>query len=167
MSLDLGPNSFQRSFQRFASLRPVAWMFRHTAHHLDRLAVQVAGGRTLSGMLAGIPNIMLTTTGARTGRPRTVPLVGLRVDGGMAVVGTRFGSEHHPGWYHNLLHHPEATVEVRGTRTSVTARLVPPGDEYDRIMAIADSVYRGYATYRDRITDRQIPVFVLEPTPRD
>lgn len=164
MAITKAPNRFQRGFQRFASLRPMAWVFRHTAHHLDRVTAKLTGGRTLSGMLAGIPNIMLTTTGAKSGQPRTVPLVGLNINGDVAIVGTRFGSDQHPGWYHNLMKNPEATVEVHGTRTTVRARLVPAGAEYDRIMAVADTVYTGYAKYRDRITDRQIPIFMLEPS---
>ncbi|MEY4338498.1 MAG: hypothetical protein RLZ14_348 [Actinomycetota bacterium] len=162
MAVMKGPNVFQRGFQRFASLRPMAWVFRHSAHHLDRWTARFTKGRTLSGMLAGIPNIMLTTTGAKSGQQRTVPLVGLNIDGNLAIVGTRFGSDQHPGWYHNLLKHPQATVEVHGTRSDVVARLVAPGAEYDRIMAVADNVYTGYAKYRSRITDRHIPIFMLE-----
>jgi deazaflavin-dependent oxidoreductase (nitroreductase family) len=157
------PNRFQRTFQRFAALRPVAFVFRHAAHHLDRVAVKLFRGRTLSGTLAGIPNIMLTTTGARSGQARTVPLIGLNVDGAVAVVGTRFGSEEHPGWYYNLIKDPHAVLEVKGVSTKVVARSVPDGAEYDRLMALADSVYAGYAKYRTRIHGRRIPIFVLEP----
>lgn len=158
-----GPTRFQRGFQRFASLRPVAFAFRHTAHHLDRATARLFKGRILSNWLAGLPNILLTTTGARSGEQRTVPLVGIEVAGSLAVVGTRFGSDQHPGWYHNLLADPRATIEVHGERSDVTARLVPDGPEYDRIMATADTVYAGYALYRQRITARRIPIFVLDP----
>ena len=65
------------------------------------LGLRLLRGRTLSGVVAGVPNIMLTTTGARTGRSRTVPLIGLPLDGGgTAIVGTRWGSEHNPGWFY-------------------------------------------------------------------
>ena len=63
-------NPVQRLIQHVASLRPVAFVFRHTLHHLDRALLPVLRGRTLSSVLAGVPNIMLTTTGARTGRCR-------------------------------------------------------------------------------------------------
>lgn len=162
MNVVARPNWFQRGFQRFASLRPMAWCFRHTAHHLDKVTVRLFGGRTLSGMLAGIPNILLTTTGAKSGEQRTVPLVGLNVDGTLAIVGTRFGSQQHPGWYHNLSKDPRAVVEVGDERREVVARSVPDGPEYDRIMAVADTVYAGYAKYRQRIQGRRIPIFVLE-----
>src|SRR6187200_1127531 len=88
--------------QRVASLRPVAAMFRLTFHHLDRRLFARFGGRTLSGVLGGVPELLLTTTGARSGRSRTVPLVGIGLaDGSVAVVGTRWGSHREPGWSHN------------------------------------------------------------------
>ena len=121
------------------------------------------GGRTLSSIVAGVPNIMLTTTGARTGRARTVPVIGLPVDGGLAVVATRFGSPSNPGWYHNLSHDPHARVTRREATVDVVARSVPDGAEYDAIMRLADSVYAGFPKYRRRITTRRVPVFVLEP----
>jgi deazaflavin-dependent oxidoreductase (nitroreductase family) len=156
-------NAVQRTMQRLASLRPVAFVFRHTFHHLDRVLLRVLGGRTLSSIIAGVPNILLTTTGARTGRARTVPVIGLPVDGGLAIVGTRFGSPTNPGWYHNLSHDPHARVTRRDETTDVVARLVPDGAEYDAIMRVADSVYCGFPKYRRRITTRRVPVFVLEP----
>jgi len=66
-------NPVQRVMQWFASLRPVAFVFRHTFHLVDRALLRPLRGRTLSSVVAGIPNIMLTTTGARTGQRRTVP----------------------------------------------------------------------------------------------
>ena len=156
------PNLAQRTIQHVASLRPVAAVFRHTFHHVDRWVLGVLRGRTLSGVLAGVPNIMLTTTGAKSGSPRTVPLVGVPLDGDdIAIIGTRWGSQHDPGWSHNLTAHPRADMERDGEHVDVTARRVPPGDEYDAIMCRADEVYVGFAKYRRRITHREVPVFVL------
>jgi len=159
------PNAVQRTMQRLASLRPVAFVFRHTFHHIDRAAVGLLRGRTVSGIVAGVPNIMLTSTGAHTGRHRTVPLVGIDVAGGVAIVGTRFGSPHHPGWYHNLLADPRAVMVRRDEAVDVVARPVVPGAEYDAIMSAADRVYSGFPAYRRRISARTIPVFVLQPVP--
>ena len=137
-------------------------MFRHTFHHLDKALLGVLGGRTLSGIIAGVPNIMLTTTGAKTGAPRTVPLIGLPVEDGLAIVGTRWGSEHHPAWYYNLREDPRAAVRRGRTTEDVVARQVEPGGEYDAIMRLADTVYAGFPKYRRRISGRDVPVFVLE-----
>ena len=111
-------NWVQRTMQRFAALRPVASVFRHTFHHLDKALYRVLGHRTLSGIIAGVPNIMLTTTGAKSGHPRTVPLVGPPVDGGVAVIATRWGSATNPGWAYNLDHDPHASMERDGTHAS-------------------------------------------------
>ena len=157
------PNRVQRMMQYTASLRPVAAIFRHTFHHVDRWGLGVLRGRTLSSVIAGVPNILLTTTGAKTGRQRTVPLVGVPVDGGrIAVVGTRWGSEHNPGWSYNLTADPHAVVERDGQQIEVVARRVVDRDGYNSIMRSADDVYVGFAKYRRRITRRAVPVFVLE-----
>ncbi|HET9666183.1 MAG TPA: nitroreductase family deazaflavin-dependent oxidoreductase [Desertimonas sp.] len=157
-------NVMQRITQRVASTRPGAFIFRHTFHHVDRVLYRVLGRRTVSGFLAGVPNIMLTTTGARSGQPRTVPLVGVPVEDGVAIVGTRFGSPHHPAWYHNLLANPHAEMERDGTKSAVVARSVPDGPEYDAVMHAADAVYSGFPIYRRRITARRVPIFVLQPS---
>ena len=143
-------NAMQRVMQRVASIRPVAFVFRHTFHHVDRWLYRLLGRRTLSEFVAGVPNIMLTTTGARSGRPRTVPLVGIPVEQGVAIVGTRFGSPHQPAWYHNLLANPRAEMQRDGTASTVVARQVLDGAEYDTVMRAADAIYSGFPIYRRR-----------------
>jgi deazaflavin-dependent oxidoreductase (nitroreductase family) len=158
------PNLAQRIVQHVAALRPVAAVFRHSFHHVDRWCLGILGGRTLSGVLAGVPNVLLTTTGARSGEPRTVPLVGLsRSDGATAVVGTRWGSQHNPGWFYNLTKDPRAIIERGEARADVVARRVIDDGEYDEIMRQADAVYVGFAKYRRRISRRAVPIFVLQP----
>jgi deazaflavin-dependent oxidoreductase (nitroreductase family) len=157
-------NATQRVMQHIASLRPVSFLFRHSFHHLDRWGLDLLGGRTVSSIVGGVPNILLTTTGAVTGRSRVVPLIGVPVDGGLAVIGTRWGSEHEPAWATNLRREPRATVQ-RGTETfRVRVRAIAEGPEYDAIMRRADALYVGFAKYRRRIHRRAIPIYVLEPT---
>ena len=62
----------------------------------------------------------------------------------MAIVGTCFGSPHHPAWYHNLLATPHADMERDGLKSAVVARSVPDGPEYDAVMHAADAVYSGF-----------------------
>jgi deazaflavin-dependent oxidoreductase (nitroreductase family) len=114
--------------------------------------------------LAGVPDVLLTTTGARSGEPRTVPLVGLsRSDGATAIVGTRWGSQHNPGWFYNLTKDPRAVVQCGEEQVEVVARRVVDDGEYDEIMRQADAVYVGFARYRRRISRRAVPIFVLQP----
>lgn len=114
----------------------------------------------LSGMFENARLILLTTTGARSGRPHTTP-VGYLPDGGerVLVIASAGGSPRHPAWYHNLLAHPEVTVES-GAFT-YRARAVPlTGEERDAAFARAVESDPGWAAYQEK-TSRTIPVVAL------
>jgi deazaflavin-dependent oxidoreductase (nitroreductase family) len=156
-------NVAQRAFQHVSSSRPGAWIFAHSAHHLDKFLLRAThGGVTLAGLTAGIPVLTITTTGRRSGLPRTMPLLGVPVGDDLALVGTNFGREHEPAWVGNLRAEPRATVEYRGTRVDVIARDAT-AEERDAVLREAARIYPGYDSYRERITTREIPVIVLEP----
>lgn len=130
---------------------------------LDRAVLQRSHGRfTLLGPIAA-PVLLLTTTGARSGQPRTTPLLYGRAAGrdALIVVGSNFGRAHHPAWTGNLLAHPRAVVHIGGTAVPVEAELLtgPDADEAYRTMV---EVARTYDEYRSR-TDRAIRVFRLAP----
>lgn len=168
LASDLGytyrdPNLFQRSMQAFGSTRVGAWFFSKTLRHLDRALHRATRGRTsLPQVLAGLPVVMVTTTGRKSGRPRTSPLIAPPVGDTLALVGTNFGQPATPAWVLNLEADPTATVEHHGTTAAVRARPATPA-ERDEIWATAAGVYGGYAKYQDRITGRDIRLFVLEP----
>src|SRR5689334_4718441 len=157
-------NARQRAFQRGASTKAGAWLFSKTAHHLDRLLLARTHGRTaLATLLAGLPIITVTTTGAKSGRPRALPLLGIPIDGDLALIGTNFGQTNTPGWVYNLEAHPSARVAYGDRSVDVTARRANP-DETDAALVAAASVYPGYDKYRERITGREVKVFVLTPS---
>src|SRR6185437_5338707 len=109
-------NSVQRFLRRLASSGPGAWVFSRVMHRVDRPVHRLTRGRhTLGSLLSGLPVVMLTTVGARTGRPRTVPVLGIPVGNGVAVIASNWGQRRHPAWYYNLRSHPEAQVVVDGT----------------------------------------------------
>ena len=166
LSDDLGlrlhaPNPAQRLVQTVAATRQGSWLFSRTLPFLDSTAQRVTG-RTLPEVFASIPGVQVTTTGRRTGLPRTSHLVAIPHDDGLAVIGTNFGQGDTPGWVLNLEADPRATVSFRGRPRPVVARPASP-EERETIMARADSTYSGYQAYRERITSREIRVFVLEP----
>ncbi|HEV7759894.1 MAG TPA: nitroreductase/quinone reductase family protein, partial [Acidimicrobiales bacterium] len=102
-------NGFQRLVWKVSSSRPGSWLFAKTLHHVDRVLLRISGGRaSVPGVLAGLPVVTLATTGARTGNRREVPLVGVPAGEQLAVIGTRFGQPHTPGWYYNLRAEPRA-----------------------------------------------------------
>jgi deazaflavin-dependent oxidoreductase (nitroreductase family) len=116
-----------------------------------------AEGNTLRGM----PVIVLTTVGAKSGKLRKIPLMRVESEGRYAAVASRGGSPRHPVWYYNLRANPRVELQDGPVRQDMIAREVT-GDEKAKWWEIAVEAYPDYADYQTR-TDRQIPVFVLEP----
>ena len=155
---------WRRYLRRFAASGPGAWLFARILQRLDEPVHRLTRGRhMLSSLLAGLPVIMLTTTGARSGRSRTVPLLGLPVEGGMAVIASNWGQRHAPGWSHNLRADPHATMSVLGRERPVRA-VVAEGERRAAIWQRGLQVYPGYAQYERRASHRRIVVWVLEPS---
>ena len=105
--------------------------------------------------------MMLTTTGAKTGKPRTMPLLGIPVGEDLAVIGSNYGQRNTPGWVYNLEADPSAIVAYRDRSVEVVARRADEA-ETDRIFALGHAFYSGYAKYRLRADHRIIRVFILE-----
>lgn len=118
------------------------------------------GGRA-GGMLEGMPLLLLHHTGAKTGTQRISPLAYQAVGGAYAIFGSKGGAPTHPDWYHNLVAHPQVTVEV-GTETVAARARVTEGKERERIWSKQKEDYPNFAEYEGK-TSRQIPVVVLEP----
>ncbi len=156
------PNTVQRTVKRIAALAPVAWLLSKTLRHLDAAASKLSGGRTTAtSLLTGLPVIYLTTTGAKSGQPRTTPLI-CGVDGARLILfATNFGGQKNPAWGFNLRANPVATVTYQGRAAAYRSRDATPA-ERERYWPLADAMYTGYATYRERAAHREIPVFVLE-----
>lgn len=113
------------------------------------------------GELRGKPIIVLTSVGSSTGRLRKTALMRVEHDGVYAVVASRGGAPEHPVWYHNLKKCPHVELQDRATKRDYEAREVT-GDEKVVWWARAVEAWPDYANYQAK-TDRQIPVFVLEP----
>jgi deazaflavin-dependent oxidoreductase (nitroreductase family) len=108
----------------------------------------------------GVPTLLLSTTGRRSGEPRITPLIyGQRGDD-YIVVASRGGSPTHPNWYRNLTETPEVTVQVRADRFSARARTAS-AEERPELWKLMASIWPAYDEYQTR-TDREIPVVVLE-----
>jgi deazaflavin-dependent oxidoreductase (nitroreductase family) len=156
-------NAAQRVIQKIAASRPGAWVFQRTLYPVDKVLYERTEGRlTVPGLVAGLPVIMLTTTGAKSGQPRSMPLVGIPLGDDLAVIGSNYGQKRTPGWVYNLEADPTATVSYRDRAVEVTARAASDA-EADEAFEIAATFYPGYGKYRDRASHRTIRVFVLEP----
>jgi deazaflavin-dependent oxidoreductase (nitroreductase family) len=120
-----------------------------------------AKGGKVGGPYLGAPLLLLTTTGARSGRPHTTPLMYLDDGDRLVVFGTKGGGPTNPDWYYNLLADPRATVEVGDDSFEVRARMTA-GQERDRLFASQAERRPQFADY-EAMTPRAIPVVVLEP----
>jgi deazaflavin-dependent oxidoreductase (nitroreductase family) len=155
------PNPVQRVVRRIIATRPAAWLLARTIHHVDGAVMRASGGRaTASALFTGLPLITLTTTGAKSGRPRSVPLVGIPDGERLILIASNWGQASHPAWYHNLKANPEVAVTRGGETRSYVARELA-GVERKAAWAQAVALYPGYRGYAKR-AGREIPIFVLE-----
>jgi len=157
-----GANPVQRAMRRLAASAPGSRVFAPLMHRLDRPVYRLTRGRaTLGSLVSGLPVALLTTTGARSGRLRTVPLLLLPSSEGEVVIASNWGRPGPPAWEGNLRTDPVATLSLDGRRTRV--RAVEARDERRaRIWREALEVYPGYAAYERRAGGRRIGVYVLE-----
>jgi len=107
------------------------------------------------------PILLLDHIGARSGVKRTAPLIYVEDGENVVLVGSKGGFPKNPAWVHNLKANPETTVQIKGERRPVRARIAGP-EERDRLWAKAVETYSGYRTYQAR-AGREIPLVVLEP----
>lgn len=122
---------------------------------------RASGGRIGHRRRGGPSMLLLTHTGARSGRRRTVPLVYVRDGARLVLIASKGGYPRHPSWFHNLRAHPDATVQLGAQRIAVRAAVAGP-DERERMWPAALAAYPGYADYQRR-TARTIPLVILEP----
>ncbi len=157
---------FYALMQRAAASPPGAWLYARILHHVDRFALKLSGGRmTLTSLLAGLPVVMVTTTGARSGRPRTVPLVCIRDKDDpalFALIASNWGQRRHPAWYFNLKANPQATCAIASQAGQYAAHEAL-GEEYEKFWRYAADTYLGYPRYKQRTGGRRIPIMVMTP----
>lgn len=126
---------------------------------LHRLLYRTSGGR-IGGRLWDLPVVLLTTTGRKSGKQRTVPLCSLRDGEDVVVIASYGGLDQPPAWWLNLEANPHAELLAGRERRTVTARNAGP-DERQRLWAELTSRAPGYLEY-ERRTDREIPIVILQ-----
>jgi F420H(2)-dependent quinone reductase len=122
---------------------------------------RLSGGR-LMGKMGAAPILLLTTTGRKSGRSRTVPLLYLKEDGRFVLVASLGGAPKHPTWYLNLEANPAVTVQAGRQRLAGTARRAS-AEEKARFWPRLVAIYPQYAQYQKR-TSREIPVVIVSTT---
>jgi deazaflavin-dependent oxidoreductase (nitroreductase family) len=145
----------------FISTKPGAAVWRRIAAPVDAPLLNATNGRV---KLTGIPVVVLTSTGAKSGKPREAPLSYITDGDDVILVASNFGGEKHPGWYHNLRANPECRLHLGSRGGAFTASEVT-GPERDRLFALADILYPGYGKYAKRTKGvRTIRIMRLTPT---
>jgi deazaflavin-dependent oxidoreductase (nitroreductase family) len=143
-----------------ARQRPVTWLLVNIGNKIDPYLMRASGGRVKSTINA--PTVLLTHTGAKSGRKRTTPL-GYFTDGDdVILIASRGGDRNHPAWYFNVRANPEVELFTKGGGGRYRAREAE-GSERERLWDLATSFYPGFARYQERAGDRRIPVIVCSP----
>jgi deazaflavin-dependent oxidoreductase (nitroreductase family) len=157
------PEPLRHLVHKAAEIIPMSWIPPHALVRVDRAFFRISRGRTtLSAWVSGLPIIMLTTTGARTGEQRTLPVLALPDGDHLVVIASNFGRPSNPGWYYNLRAHPYAMITWKGSSVEMRARELI-GEERQRYVERGLEAYPWWAPYHRRAAPRQRPVIMLEP----
>lgn len=119
-----------------------------------------ANGGKVGGQFANAPLLLLTTTGVKSGRAHTTPLAYTKDGDRLVVLASKAGAPNNPAWYHNLIAHPEVTIELGSERFKVKA-VITTGEDRQRLFNNQAKQIPVFAEYQKKTT-RQIPVIVLE-----
>ena len=134
---------------------PIDWVAEHTQRYLD------SGGEDGHEWRPGVPTLLLTTTGRKSGVKRRTALIYGRDNADYVIVASKGGSHEHPAWYLNLEANPEVEIQVFDEVLPAVARTAI-GEERERLWALMRQIWPAYDEYQTR-TDREIPVVVLTP----
>ena len=148
-----------RAFAWVSSTRPMGWVSRGVLWKLDPLVMRATRGRLRLGGL--LPTALLETRGARTGEPRSTAVIYFHDGARATIVASKLGMPKHPSWFHNLRANPDVKLGGEPFR----AEIVEDPAERERLWALADQVFPGYALYRERASKagRTIPLVQLTP----
>jgi F420H(2)-dependent quinone reductase len=127
----------------------------------DQVALYESSGGTEGTTIRGLPVVVITNRGARSGKLRKIAVMRVEHDGCYAAVASRGGAPTHPLWYHNMIANPHVELQDGTTKQDMVARELH-GEEKALWWKRAVAAYADYADYQKK-TDREIPVLLLEP----
>jgi deazaflavin-dependent oxidoreductase (nitroreductase family) len=159
-------NPLQRGLRWLAKGKFGGWMALNVANKLDPHLMRASRG--LLKVPSGTPTVLLSHTGAKSGKERTTPLVYFTDNENVVLIASQTGKPKHPSWFHNLKANPEMQLWSGGRGGTYRAREAE-GEERERLWKLATQLYPGYDDYQRRadVAGRRIPVVVCEPPDSD
>lgn len=151
---------WKRAVHRIFMTRPFTWIGLHVLSRIDPILLRISKGRIFSSRALGLLSILLTTTGAKSGRPRQVALLAFEDGDNLFVIASRGGNARHPDWYHNLKSNPLVRVVWRDREETRIAHEAV-SSERERLWQRAMTIYPTFDRYQERTRGRRIPVIVL------
>ena len=151
---------YERTLEKVARMPVGDWYLKRVAPRLDPPLLRLTGGRISS--VYPVPVMLLTTTGAKTGQPRTLPLLYLTDGDAIILIASNYGKTSHPAWYRNLVANPKVEVLAGKKSGTYTATEITDAVERERAWDLALDQYAGYRDYEGRAGDRTIPLVRLE-----
>ena len=140
--------------------RPVTWFLVNVGNKIDPVLMRATGGRLKTTVNA--PTVLVTHTGARSGKQRTTPLAYFTDGDDVILIASAGGAPKHPAWFRNVMANPEVELWAKGSGGRYRAREAE-GEERARLWKLATDYYPGFASYQERATERRIPVVVCSP----
>ena len=149
--------------------RAVNKLFSMVARHIDSFVLKLSGGKlTLVEILTQVSTVQVTMIGRKSGLPRTstlFPIYDPQQPERFAIIASNFGQKKYPAWSFNIRANPDVQVNIGGNEQPYRAReLALDSEEYNYFWDLAVKTYFGYAEYKEAISNRTIPIFVLERT---
>ena len=153
-------SGIERLGERFAQSKPGSWFYINVAMRVDRVLLPLSRGRV--SISVGQQVGMLETVGAKSGELRKTPLLFIRDGDHVVLIASMGGAPRHPAWLHNPRANPRVRFLGPGGATGNFVAREAQGDERGRLWDEAVDYYAGYATYKIRAGEREIPIVVLE-----
>ena len=154
------PRIVEKTIVPILSSRAGSWFFLNVANPIDKRLIPATNGWVSLGL--GLPVLVMEVRGAKSGELRRVPLLYARDGDDLVLIASSGGAARHPAWFHNLRANPEVKVFARRRTGRYRARVVQ-GEERRRLWDLATAFYAGYDIYKDRASNREIPVVALSP----
>jgi deazaflavin-dependent oxidoreductase (nitroreductase family) len=150
---------YERMLEKVARMPVGDWYLKRVAPWLDPPLLRLTGGRVSS--VYPVPVMLLTTIGAKTSQPRTLPLLYVTDGDTLVLIASNYGKTSHPAWYRNLVANPKVEVLAGKRSGRYTATEITDASERERAWDLALDMYAGYGDYEGRAGDRKIPLVRL------